>query len=127
MAAKTGDELRGEFEKAFEKAKAAGDTRNLAPKEFEFKQAGDRVTGKLIGWEELVSKEHNNKFRKYMIDTGEQIISFLGGRQMDALIDGYRAKGKLVRITLEEFKKLEGDKQMGIFSFEMVGGRALED
>ncbi len=56
------------------------------PQFFQFKEEGDEIEGVLLGVSDTVVQENDTK--RYTVQTVDGLNAFLGGTQIDALLEG---------------------------------------
>ena len=107
-----------EADKLFDQAEEKGEAKTLIPTHRKFEEPGDRVTGYLRGVETCTG-EKDGTYKRYVLDTTEELISFVCGAQVDAILGDGRAVDKLIRVTFLGKESLKKGRTMNKFDVKI--------
>jgi len=110
-----------EYQKQYEAAQKAGETKTITPEYVEFKKAGDTVVGLLRGWTPVSSAKDEGTYNQYVVDTDKGLVKFALGRATDREISLMLKVDHAYAFVFEGNVKLSGARTVNKFKVVEFG------
>lgn len=105
-----------DYEKYFKEQEDYGNVQDALPEFYEFKEKDDVLTGIYLGNREVKSADTKGEFLIHAMDTNMGSVEFIGGKQIDRILNDPGIVNKLVRITFKGVENLSGGRKLKKFS-----------
>jgi len=116
-----------EYQKQYQEAVKAGETKTISPTYVEFKKAGDVVVGLLKGKTVVESSRGQGSYNQYMVDTDKGMVKFALGQATDREIEPVLKSGNTYAFIFEGKEKLTGGRSVNKFKVVEFGRAVVED
>lgn len=93
-----------------------GLTKDALPEFYEFEEKDDNVLGVYLGSRIVKSASNNNEFRIHAVDCGDNKLEFVGGAQIDRILEDVGMIHKLIKVTYTGLKDLGSGKKLKQFT-----------
>lgn len=110
-----------EYQKQYDEAQKAGETKTVTPTYVEFKKKGDMIVGRLQGRTTVRSQSDEGTYYQYVVDTDKGLVKFALGRATDREIESTVKVRHTYAFTFEEKVALSGGRSVNKFKVVEFG------
>ncbi len=104
------------YAKMTEAQKANKKCKNLTPKFITFATKGDKVVGRLLGFNPVAGKLGAGDYNQYLLETDDGIVKFSLGKNADKELEPVFVINHIYEITYEGKDKIGGGKQVNKYT-----------
>lgn len=105
-----------DMENHFETQATNNQVKDALPEFYEFEEKDDYVIGVYLGSRSVKAAANQNEFLIHKIDRGDNVLEFVGGAQIDRVLDDPGMIHKLIKVTYTGIKELGGNKKLKMFT-----------
>ena len=87
---------------------------------YQWEEEGQILIGRLLEFEEVMSKEFEKPYNRYIIDTDDGLQGVICGYVMDSLVANKDLIGKIIAIEYLGQKQLAGDRVVNRFKINVI-------
>lgn len=118
--AKAQAQSKANYEKMYKDAKSKGKAKQVTHEFYNWEEEGQVLIGKLIGYDQVESKEYDGVYNRYVFDTDSGLVGVICGKLIDAVMDEGDFIGKVLAIEYQGKRQLEGGRQVNRFRMEVI-------
>jgi len=114
------EDKNNSYERKYKEAEKTGKTVQLSHEFYQWEEEGQILIGRLLEFEEVMSKEFEKPYNRYIIDTDDGLQGVICGYVMDSLVANKDLIGKIIAIEYLGQKQLAGDRVVNRFKINVI-------
>ena len=112
--------IKDSYEKYYKDSQKAGETLQVSHDFYQWEVEGQVLIGKLIEFEEVLSKEYEKPYNRYIFDTDDGLAGVICGKAVDNLMAEQDLIGKVLRIEYQGQRQLDGGRVVNRFRVDII-------